>query len=68
MEKIYGEEYKGDSPCVADCRKMQSVYRVEIGEGICHILIDMANCIDDRENIVANALVLGHDLFVFVVG
>ena len=35
MEKIYGEEYKGDSRFVADCRKMQSIYRVEIGEGIC---------------------------------
>ena len=35
MEKIYGEEYKGDSRFVADCRKMQSIYRVEIREGIC---------------------------------
>ena len=35
MEKIYGEEYKGDTRFVADCRKMQSIYRVEIGEGIC---------------------------------
>ena len=34
MEKIYGEEYKGDSPFVADCRKLQSIYRYEIGEEI----------------------------------
>ena len=34
MEKKYGEEYKGDSRFVADCRKLQSIYRVEIGEDI----------------------------------
>ena len=34
MEKKYGEEYKGDSRFVADCRKLQSIYRVEIGEEI----------------------------------
>ena len=34
MEKIYGEEYKGDSRFVADCRKLQSIYRVEIDEEI----------------------------------
>ena len=34
MEKKYGEEYKGDSRFVADCRKLQSIYRVEIGEAI----------------------------------
>ena len=34
MEKKYGEEYKGDSRFVADCRKLQSNYRVEIGEEI----------------------------------
>lgn len=34
MEKKYGEEYKGDSCFVAKCRKMQSIYRVEIGEEI----------------------------------
>ena len=34
MEKILGEKYKGDSPFVADCRKMQSIYRDEIGEEI----------------------------------
>ena len=34
MEKKYGEEYKGDSRFVADCRKLQSIYRYEIGEAI----------------------------------
>ena len=34
MEKKYGEEYKGDSRFVADCRKLQSIYRIEIGEDI----------------------------------
>ena len=34
MEKKYREEYKGDSRFVADCRKLQSIYRVEIGEEI----------------------------------
>ena len=34
MEKILGEKYKGDSPFVADCRKLQSIYRYEIGEEI----------------------------------
>ena len=34
MEKKYGEEYKGDSRFVADCRKLQSIYRIEIGEEI----------------------------------
>ena len=34
MEKKYGEEYKGDSRFVAECRKLQSIYRVEIGEDI----------------------------------
>ena len=34
IEKIYGEEYKGDSKFVAECRKLQSIYRVEIGEEI----------------------------------
>ena len=31
---ILGEKYKGDSPFVADCRKLQSIYRYEIGEEI----------------------------------
>ena len=35
MKDILGEEYKGDSKFVADCRKLQSIYRVEIGEEIC---------------------------------
>ena len=34
MEKKYGEEFKGDSRFVADCRKLQSIYRIEIGEDI----------------------------------
>ena len=34
MEKEYGEEYNGDSRFVADCRKLQSIYRVEIDEEI----------------------------------
>ena len=34
MEKKYGEAYKGDSKFVAKCRKLQSIYRVEIGEEI----------------------------------
>lgn len=34
MNKIYGEEYHGDSQFVAKCRKLQSIYRVEIGEKI----------------------------------
>lgn len=35
MNKIYGEEYHGDSQFVAKCRKLQSIYRMEIGEEIC---------------------------------
>lgn len=34
MKSIYGEEYKGDTLFVAECRKLQSIYRVEIGEDI----------------------------------
>ena len=34
MKNILGEEYKGDSKFVAKCRKLQSIYRVEIGEDI----------------------------------
>ena len=34
MNNILGEEYKGDSMFVAECRKLQSIYRVEIGEEI----------------------------------
>ena len=34
MNNRYGEEYKGDSPFVAKCRKLQSIYREEIGEKI----------------------------------
>ena len=37
MENIkenLGEEYKGDSCFVAECRKLQSIYRAEIGEEI----------------------------------
>ena len=34
MKNILGEEYKGDSKFVAECRKLQSVYRYEIGEEI----------------------------------
>lgn len=34
MEKKYGEEYKGDSRFVADCRKLQTIYRIEIDEEI----------------------------------
>ena len=34
MKNKYGEEYKGDSKFVAECRKLQSIYRVEIGEEI----------------------------------
>ena len=34
MKNLLGEEYKGDSKFVADCRKLQSIYRVEIGEAI----------------------------------
>lgn len=34
-KKIYGELYTGDSRFVANCRKLQSIYRVEIGEPIC---------------------------------
>lgn len=34
MNDILGEQYKGDSPFVADCRKLQSIYRHEIGEEI----------------------------------
>lgn len=35
MKDKLGEEYKGDSKFVADCRKLQSIYRVEIGEEVC---------------------------------
>lgn len=34
MNNRYGEEYKGDSRFVAKCRKLQSIYREEIGEKI----------------------------------
>lgn len=34
MKNILGEEYKGDSGFVAECRKLQSIYRHEIGEEI----------------------------------
>ena len=34
MNNILGEKYKGDSPFVAKCRKLQSIYRHEIGEEI----------------------------------
>ena len=34
MKYILGEEYKGDSWFVANCRKLQSIYRHEIGEEI----------------------------------
>ena len=34
MKNIYGEEYKGESTFIAKCRKLQSIYRVEIGEKI----------------------------------
>ena len=34
MKNIFGEEYKGDSRFVAKCRKLQSIYRYEIGEEI----------------------------------
>ena len=34
MKSILGEEYKGDSKFVARCRKLQSIYRHEIGEEI----------------------------------
>lgn len=34
MKNILGEEYKGDSRFVAKCRKLQSIYRYEIGEEI----------------------------------
>ena len=34
MKNILGEEYKGDSTFVAECRKLQSIYRHEIGEEI----------------------------------
>ena len=35
MKDILGEEYRGDSKFVAECRKLQSIYRYEIGEEIC---------------------------------
>lgn len=31
---IYGEKYSGDSKFVADCRQLQSMYRVEVNETI----------------------------------
>lgn len=34
MKNILGEEYKGDSKFVSECRKLQSIYRYEIGEEI----------------------------------
>ena len=34
IKEILGEEYKGDSRFVAECRKLQSIYRAEIGEEI----------------------------------
>ena len=34
MKNILGEEYNGDSKFVAECRKLQSIYRVEIDEEI----------------------------------
>lgn len=34
MKNILGEDYKGDSRFVAKCRKLQSIYRIEIGEEI----------------------------------
>ena len=34
MNNILGEDYKGDSKFVAKCRKLQSIYRHEIGEAI----------------------------------
>ena len=33
MDK-YGEKYSGDSKFVADCRQLQSIYRVEVNETI----------------------------------
>jgi hypothetical protein len=33
MDK-YGEKYSGDSKFVAECRKLQSIYRVQVGEAI----------------------------------
>ena len=35
MKNVLGEEYKGDSKFVAECRKLQSIYRYEMGEAIC---------------------------------
>ena len=35
MRDKLGEEFKGDSKFVAKCRKLQSIYRIEIGEEIC---------------------------------
>lgn len=35
MKNKYGEKYSGDSKFVAECRQLQSIYRVEIGEEIC---------------------------------
>ena len=34
MNDVLGEEYKGDSRFVAECRRLQSIYRYEIGEEI----------------------------------
>ena len=34
MNDILGEEYKGDSMFVAKCRRLQSIYRYQIGEEI----------------------------------
>jgi hypothetical protein len=34
MKNILGEKYKGDSKFVSECRKLQSIYRYEIGEEI----------------------------------
>lgn len=31
---IYGEKYSGDSKFIADCRQLQSMYRVEVNETI----------------------------------
>ena len=33
MDK-YGDKYSGDSKFVADCRQLQSMYRVEVNEAI----------------------------------
>ena len=53
MNDILGEEYKGDSRFVAECRRLQSIYRYEIGEEI-HPYIDRYGNVHYYGNYISN--------------